>query len=140
MKNIFLIACAALMLSACGASEPSKTSAASTPAVATESVSKNISIQQSIFQAQSYYNAAVVVETAYAKLPRCPVAKPVCSDIAVLKKVRAIDEAAWVAIKEAQKAARTPGFGDEKLTTYLTSAQSLVRAFRDITATLPAKK
>jgi hypothetical protein len=139
MKNIFLVACAAtaLMLSACGTAE-NKATIVTADGKVVESI--NTKAQQTIFQAQGYYNAAVVAETAYGKLPRCPQAKPICSDVAVMKKVRLIDEAAWIAIKEAQKAARTPGFGDEKLTTYLTSAQSLVKAFRDITATLPAKK
>lgn len=129
MKNIFLATCLALMLTACVSS--------AIPAIGKVD---NKTAQTTIFQAQSYYNAAVVVETAYDKLPACPTAKPLCSDADLKKKVRSVDDAAWLAITQAQKAVRTPGFGDDKLTTYLTSASALVKAFTDITATLPANQ
>lgn len=92
-----------------------------------------------VYRTQGYYNAAVAAETAYAKLPACgaPTSPPLCSDSSVKKKVRKIDEMAYAAIKEAQVAVRTPSFGEGKVTTFITSATSLTKAFTDITATLP---
>lgn len=93
-----------------------------------------------IYQTQSYYNVAVAVETAYDKLPVCgESAIKICADAAIKKKVRKIDDAAYAAIREAQTAVRTPGFGEGKLTTVITTAKALTKAFTDITATLPKK-
>lgn len=95
-----------------------------------------------VYRTQGYYNAAVAAETAYAKLPACgkPESPMICSDLAIKKKLRKIDDAAWIAIKEAQVAVRTPGFGEGKVTTFLTSAVSLTKAFTEITNTLPKKE
>lgn len=108
----------------------------STPAPATP-----LSPDKIVYQAQGYYNVAVVLETAYDNLPACgrPTSPAVCADTAIKKKVRAIDEVAWAAISEAQAAVRTPGFGQDKIATFLTSATALTKAFSDIAETLPKK-
>lgn len=90
-----------------------------------------------VYRTQGYYNAAVALETAYDKLPTCPVAKPICSDPAIKKKIRKIDDAAYASIKEAQVAVRTPGFSGDKVTTFVASAKALTGAFTDIVNTLP---
>lgn len=92
-----------------------------------------------VYRTQGYYNAAVALEIAYDKLPACgkPTSPPLCSDSAIKKKVRKVDDAAYVAIKEAQIAVRTPGFAESKLTTFVTSATALTQAFVDIAETLP---
>lgn len=104
------------------------------------SVTPNELPDKVVYRTQGYYNAAVVLETAYDKLPACPTSKPICSDTAIKKKIRKIDEMAYVAIKEAQLAVRTPGFGEEKVATFVTSATALTKAFTDITETLPKKE
>lgn len=93
-----------------------------------------------VYRTQGYYNAGVVAETAYDKLPLCPTQSPICSDTAIKKKLRKIDEAAYIAIKEAQVAVRTPSFAEGKVTTFVTSAEALTKAFTDIAATLPKEK
>lgn len=95
-----------------------------------------------IYRTQGYYNAAVAAEIAYGKLPRCgkPTSPVLCSDLSIMKKVRKIDDAAWAAIKEAQVAVRTEGFGEGKVATFVTSATALTKAFTDITNTLPKKE
>lgn len=125
MKNILLIL-PIILLTACGQTQPL--------------IKNPEQVDKIVFQAQSYYNVAVLAETAYDELPLCPDAKPLCSDPAIKKKVRKIDDAAYAAIKEAQVAARTPGFGEGKLTTFVTTATALTKAFTDITATLPKKE
>ncbi len=90
---------------------------------------------QIVYTAEANYAAALRLELAYSKLPRCPAAK-VCSDPKVIKKVQQADNVAWDAILNAQRAVRTPGFGDAKLATVAASAVALTQSFVDITATL----
>lgn len=92
-----------------------------------------------VYRTQGYYNAAVALETAYDNLPACPTSKPICSDVAIKKKIRKVDDAAFIAIKEAQLAVRTPNFGEGKVTTFVTTASALTKAFTDIAATLPKR-
>lgn len=126
MKNI-LIALPLLFLMACSSS--------STLPVKDSDTSDKI-----VYRTQGYYNASVALETAYDKLPACPIAKPICADSSIKKKIRKIDDAAHTAIKEAQVAVRTPGFSGDKMTTFITAATALTKAFTDITATLPQKE
>lgn len=128
MKKIFMLI-PVLMLMAC--------TSAPTPKPGVSELSDRV-----VYRTQGYYNAAVVVETAYAKLPRCgkPTSPILCSDIAVVKKLRSVDEIAWVAISEAQTAVRTPGFAENKVTTFVASATALTKAFTDIVHTLPKKE
>lgn len=105
-----------------------------------DTVAPNETPDKVVYRTQGYYNAAVVAETAYDKLPVCvPTTKPICSDVAIKNKIRKIDEAAYSAIKEAQTAVRKEGFGTDKVTTFVTSATALTKAFTDIAATLPHK-
>lgn len=95
-----------------------------------------------VYQTQGYYNAALVLENAYGNLPRCgkPTSPVLCSDLSIMKKIRKVDDAAYAAIKEAQIAVRTPGFNESKVTTFVTSATALTKAFSEIAATLPRKE
>lgn len=94
---------------------------------------------QTIYLAESNYAVALRLELAYSALPRCKVAEAPCSDVSVIKTVQKADDVAWSAIKNAQTAVRTPGFGDAKVTTAVASAQALTQAFLDITKTLGVK-
>ncbi len=93
---------------------------------------------QTIYLVQSDYAAALKVELAYSNLPRChlPAAPKICSDVEVIQKLQRADDLAWIAIKQAQTAVRTPGYGEGKVITALASAKALTRAFVDITAKL----
>jgi hypothetical protein len=93
---------------------------------------------QSVFLAESDYAAGLKIELAYSNLPRCPKAK-LCSDVSIIKKVQIADNVAYVALKDAQAAVRTPGYGDSKITTVVASATALTKAFVDITQTLGVK-
>lgn len=95
-------------------------------------------LAQSVFLAESDYVAALKVELAYSNLPRCgkPDSPVICSDVDIMKKMQKMDNVAWEAIQQAQKAVRTPGFGDSKITTLVASAKALVGSFVNITQTL----
>lgn len=95
-----------------------------------------------VYQAQGYYNVGLVAANAYGNLPRCgkPSSPVLCSDLSIMKKVRKVDDAAHAALKEAQAAVRTPGFAESKVTTIVTSATALTKAFAEIAATLPKKE
>lgn len=92
-----------------------------------------------VYRTQGYYNAAVALENAYGNLPRCgkPASPVICSDLAIMKKIRKVDDIAYAAITEARGAVRTPGFAQSKITTFVTSATALTKAFSDIAETLP---
>ncbi len=96
---------------------------------------------QSVYLVESDYAASLRVELAYSNLPRCgkPTSPKLCSQVSVIKKVQLADNLAWNAIKEAQVAVRTPGYGDNKVTTVVASATALTRAFVSITNTLEIK-
>lgn len=127
MKNI-LASLSLLFLVACGSADQ--------PSI------KSTDYDSLIFKTQGYYNAAVLLEIAYDKLPACgkPTSPPICSDLVIKKKIRKIDEAAWAAITEAKVAVDTPGFGENKLATIVASATALTRAFSDMTETLPKEQ
>ena len=117
MKNILVLAASFLLL-AC--------TAPVTPA-------------QTVYSIESQYATALKIELAYTRLPKCGTATVVCRDTELLKKVRKADDVAWDAIKNAQDAVRTPGFGDSQITTILASTKAVVKAFVDITSTLKVK-
>lgn len=96
---------------------------------------------QAVYLAQSNYAAALKVEVAYSKLPRCGMSDSpmLCSDPAIVKKVKTASDIAWTSIKEAQVAVRTPGFAESKVTTVVASATALTNAFVEITNTLGVK-
>lgn len=96
---------------------------------------------QAVYLAQSNYAAALRAELAYSSLPRCgkPTSPKLCSDVDVIRKVQKADDVAWAAIGEAQDAVRTPGFGNNKITTIVATATSLTDAFVEITNTLGVK-
>lgn len=96
---------------------------------------------QTVYLAQSNYATALRIELAYGNLPRCGKAwsPKVCSDVKILKKVQTADNIAWSALKQAQHAVRTPGYGDSKVTTTVASAKALTNAFVEITAELEIK-
>lgn len=96
---------------------------------------------QAVYQLQGDYAAALSVENNYDRLPTCGgLTKPiVCKKLTVAKMVRQIDDTAWAAISEAQKAVRTPGYGEDKIVTAVATASSAVAAFTNIVQTLGVK-
>ncbi len=96
---------------------------------------------QTIYLVESDYAAALKVELAYSDLPRCdqPTSPVLCSKVSVIKIVQKADNTAWAAIQEAQTAVRTPGYGENKMTTAISSAKALVKSFVSITSTLRTK-
>lgn len=96
---------------------------------------------QSVYLAEADYTAALRIEIAYSELPRCgkPTSPKLCSDVAIIKKVQKADDVAWIAIREAQTAVRTKGFGESKVTTATASAVALTKAFISITNGLGVK-
>ncbi len=96
---------------------------------------------QTVYFLQGNYAIALRAEIAYDKLPRCGQASSpkVCSDIAIVKRLRTADDVAWDAIQQVQVAVRTPGFGEDKLTTAIASATAAATSFVNITQTLGAK-
>lgn len=97
--------------------------------------------QQAVFAAENSYAIALRAELAYSNLPRCgkPTSPIVCSDVSVIKKLQKSDDIAWIALKDAETAVRTPGYGDSKVTTTVASATALVKAFASITDKLGVK-
>lgn len=96
---------------------------------------------QSVYLVQSQYAAALRIELAYSNLPRCgkPTSPKLCSDVDTIRKVQKADDIAWTAIGEAQKAVRTRGFGESKITTAVASARALTQSFVSITNQLGVK-
>ncbi len=93
---------------------------------------------QDVYAAESSYASALRIELAYSNLPRCPKAK-LCSDVSVIKKVQKSDDLAWIALKEAETAVRTPGFDDSAVIATVASAKALTGAFVSITDKLGVK-
>ncbi len=90
---------------------------------------------QAVYAAEGSYAAALRLELAYSNLPRCFASNSpkICSEVSVIKKVQTADNVAWSAIKNAQTAVRTPGYGDSKITTAVASAVALTNSFVEIT-------
>lgn len=96
---------------------------------------------QAVYAAESQYATALRVELAYSNLPRCgkPTGSVLCSEVSVIKKAQKADDIAWIALKQAENAVRTPGFGESKLTAAISSAKALVGSFVQITQTLKVR-
>lgn len=96
---------------------------------------------QTVFEAEGVYHAALALEVKYDKLPRCLPATPplICSDLAVVKKIKQIDVVTWANILVAQKTVRTPGFGDNVLQSAAIAARNAAQAFAQQTAQLKVK-
>lgn len=65
----------------------------------------------------------------YVSLPRCPAGAPVCSDPAIVAKIRQADDAAYTEVKKFEAAARAGGSADA------TAAQGALTAFTDLLST-----
>lgn len=96
---------------------------------------------QAVFQLKGDYAAALSIETAYDKLPTCGTdfSGYVCKDLKLAKTVRQIDDSAYAALGAAESAVRTPGFGEERVTTAVATATNAIAAFVSITSTLGVK-
>ncbi len=96
---------------------------------------------QAVYVIESDYAIALKAENAYSSLPRCYEANSpkICSEISVIKNLQKSDDLAWIAIKNAQVAVRTNGFGDSKIATAVASAKALTSAFVEITSQLKVK-
>ena len=95
---------------------------------------------QSVYAAQGTYASALAVAVAYKKLPDCNRApRPVlCSDTAVLVRLQAADDAAFVALTAAQNIIRSPNAG-LNIQTAIAAANEAVAAMAAITNALGVK-
>jgi hypothetical protein len=94
--------------------------------------------QQTIYQIEADYTAAVNVATAYARLPRCGVGAVLCSQQALVDRLKAADNVAFNAITAARNTVTSPGAGANAQTA-LTAAAEATKALAAIAATLPPK-
>ncbi len=96
---------------------------------------------QGVFAAKAAYASALTVAVAYKQLPSCAPANhpPVCSDAATVKSLQDRDDIAAPALDAAERAVRTPGFGQSALQTFVISANNAVSAMTAITSTLRVK-
>lgn len=121
MKRVLLVL--ALAASVMGAS---CTSAPKTP-------------QQAVYAAKSSYEVALTAAVAYAELPSCEKTTPPCSDPKIVAQLKKAQPVARQALDAAESAVRTPGFGDDVVTSSVAAAQAALTAFVSITASLEKK-
>lgn len=95
--------------------------------------------QQAAFALTAGYSVAEDGALTYFALPRCPVAAPICSDAALVAKIKTVDAAAYDAITAAQAVARDPNAG-ANLPTLVNAATKALAAFTAITSDLKAKQ
>ncbi len=95
--------------------------------------------EQAVFQAKAGYAVALAAAVAYVELPRCNVAKPPCSDAALVTQLRKADDVTNGALSAAEQAVRTPGFGESIVVSAVATARSALAAFVAITSTLGSK-
>lgn len=89
---------------------------------------------QSVLAATATYNGAGKVALTYMALPRCADAGPkVCSSPAVVDAIKTADNAAYATLVSAEKVVRTPGFGDDAISSAVTAARGAVDAFVAVT-------
>jgi hypothetical protein len=91
--------------------------------------------QQVVYATQSAYIGALGAAVRYKELPPCPKA-PVCSDAAIVAKIQDADKVAFRALELAQNAVRTPGFGEDRISTAVITAKQAVQALVDLTVGL----
>jgi hypothetical protein len=94
--------------------------------------------QQTIYQATADYNAAASIVIAYKALPPCPAATVVCSDAAVVVRLKQADTVAYNALVAAEATARTPGAGANAATA-LVAANQAIAALTAISSALTVK-
>lgn len=85
---------------------------------------------QDVYAAESTYVVALKLEIKYCGKG---------SIIKICSQVRVADDIAWVALQNAEKAARTPGFDSSKLTATIATARGLTDAFGSIANLLENK-
>ncbi len=89
---------------------------------------------QSVLAATATYNGAGKVALTYMALPRCTDGGPkVCSSPAVVDAIKTADNAAYATLKSAEAVVRTPGFGDDAITSAVAAARGAVDAFVAVT-------
>ncbi len=93
--------------------------------------------QQTIYQIEGNYRAALKVATVYKSLLSCdqPSAPVLCSKSSVVKQLQDADNVAYTLLQAAERTARTPGAGANADTAIL-AAQEAIRALLAITMTL----
>lgn len=90
--------------------------------------------QQAVFEAKSAYAVALTAAVAYKRLPPCDKNPRPCSDKAVVAQIQKADNVAASALDAAETAVRTPGFGNDVVSSSVTAAQSALQAFVSITS------
>lgn len=88
------------------------------------------------------YDAALVLATQYAQLPRCnaPAAPPLCSDRAVLDTMLQLSQAADKATLGAENAVRAFGANASLVRVAIEGAQKSVDVFNQVAQAYAAKK
>jgi len=89
--------------------------------------------QEIVFQARSAQNVALRAAVEYKRLPPCAVSvRPPCSDKAIVAQIQKADITADTALAAAEAAVRTPGFGENIITSALVAAQAALAAFQTL--------
>lgn len=88
---------------------------------------------QAVYAAHGAYATTLTAALAYKRLPPCQRAKPPCSDPAVVAQLQKADDVAFEALSAAQRAVRTPGFGEDRIQTAIAVANQAIGAFTAIT-------
>lgn len=93
---------------------------------------------QSVFELKTVYASALSVAARYRALPDCaaPMHPPLCSDMAIIQKIRDVDAISGPILDTAEKVVRTPGFGADAVQSIITAATNALAAFTQITNTL----
>lgn len=94
---------------------------------------------QAVFQAKTAHAVALRTAVAYRELPKCNPAPQPCHDPAVVAQLQKADKTADAALDAAENVVRTPGFGENVITSTIAAAQAALAAFTSITATLGGK-
>ena len=95
--------------------------------------------QQGIFQVKQNYELALQVAVSYDALPACttPTTIVVCSDTAIVKKLKQAKDVASPAVQAAENAVRDPNFDKSTTDAVVASANQAVLALTAIVAILP---
>lgn len=96
--------------------------------------------QQAVFLAESQYGVALKVALKYESLPRCgAAAAALCSDAAIVAKIRLSQLAARAALDAAESTVRNPVFGVSAMESAVIAATNAVQAFDKVQLALGVK-
>lgn len=107
-------------------------SSAQTPP--TPPTTQTAALQQKVLAAEVAYEAPLAAAIAYNKLPRCTAPKTVvlCSEPAVVDKLRTANHDVIRAFDAAMTIASTPGVSESAVTAAIVTATNLVGVLQDV--------